>query len=424
MNHQNINLPEVFTPEERDENKEQKRKLTELVASGEAVLFVGAGSSKRLGYPDWLELIQELNNLANKYEKSIPFHLLTYNYIINLFRYMTKFLKSCLDFKNKKNSKHDILSELSEGFKHNNGKRQGNLLADAQEMKTHILKHKGGETKYNALFQELFDIENKDLPYDKFHEILVSLPLRGIITTNYDKALETALESLQPSPKINRSLIIKEDSPWDVEKFIEALNNLQLPRRIAHLHGRYDYPESIILSTDDYKRTYGSVSETTPEFENSRKGSHWKKFFTNQNKENMGQKLIQKLLWSVFATRRVVFIGFSMKDPYLNAILDSVSQDLWRQNKTVHFVVTGITVKSSDDSKEKARIWKEKYGIDTVFYEIINNSHQGLDHQGLDHQGLDHLIDEIAETCGIKIKSQIEDFNWLRTRKQTNGMGK
>ena len=39
-----MNYPEIFTPEERDENEERKRELIELVASGEAVLIVGAGS--------------------------------------------------------------------------------------------------------------------------------------------------------------------------------------------------------------------------------------------------------------------------------------------------------------------------------------------------------------------------------------------
>ena len=47
-----MNNSEIFTPEEHDENEERKRKLIELVASGEAVLIVGAGSSApcRLSY--------------------------------------------------------------------------------------------------------------------------------------------------------------------------------------------------------------------------------------------------------------------------------------------------------------------------------------------------------------------------------------
>ena len=52
MNNQNINLPEVFTPEERNENADRKRELVEFVVSGEAVLMVGAGSSVRVWIRD------------------------------------------------------------------------------------------------------------------------------------------------------------------------------------------------------------------------------------------------------------------------------------------------------------------------------------------------------------------------------------
>ena len=61
-----MNNPEIFTPEERDENEERKRELIELVASGEAILIVGAGSSARVRYVTWEGLLDELENLANR----------------------------------------------------------------------------------------------------------------------------------------------------------------------------------------------------------------------------------------------------------------------------------------------------------------------------------------------------------------------
>ena len=59
-----MNDQEIFTLEERDENTRRKRDLIELVDSGEAILFVGAGSSVRVGYPDWWGLIKKLEDLA------------------------------------------------------------------------------------------------------------------------------------------------------------------------------------------------------------------------------------------------------------------------------------------------------------------------------------------------------------------------
>ena len=48
-----MNNPEIFTSKEWDKNEERKHELIELVASGEAVLMVGAGSSARVGYVTW-----------------------------------------------------------------------------------------------------------------------------------------------------------------------------------------------------------------------------------------------------------------------------------------------------------------------------------------------------------------------------------
>lgn len=62
-----MNDQEIFTTEEQKENDERKRELIELVASGEAILIVGAGSSRRVRYPDWPGLLQELENRASKY---------------------------------------------------------------------------------------------------------------------------------------------------------------------------------------------------------------------------------------------------------------------------------------------------------------------------------------------------------------------
>ena len=57
-------LAPVFTPEEREQNEARKNELIELVASGEALLVVGAGISARVGYCTWSNLLKELEELA------------------------------------------------------------------------------------------------------------------------------------------------------------------------------------------------------------------------------------------------------------------------------------------------------------------------------------------------------------------------
>ena len=59
-----MNDQEIFNSEELQKNNEQKHELIKLVASREAVLIVGAGSSVRAGYVNWCGLLKELEDLA------------------------------------------------------------------------------------------------------------------------------------------------------------------------------------------------------------------------------------------------------------------------------------------------------------------------------------------------------------------------
>ena len=354
-----MNNPEIFTPEERDENEERKRELIELVASGEAALIVGAGSSARVGYMTWNGLLEELEDLANRCGAGLD------------------------------------------------QTRKGDKLAYAEDIKSHIENKTGDLSRYYALLENLFS--PKDPPFEDFHKTLISLPFRGILTTNYDIVLESALESVEHLPARDNSLVVGEDFGEQVDEFIRGMSDANIPRRIAHLHGIYDNPESIILSSEDYKNTYGFiVSKETPESKEYQKFSLLKPRSGDQVQRDYEPPLYQKLLWTVLASRRIVFVGFSLKDPYFNEMLDSVTSDLWRSGKSIHFSIMGISSEGAKNSIRNAKTLKEKYGIDTVFYEVIKGSHQGLD----------HIIDEVAELCGIKIKPTIDEADWLERTNQ------
>ena len=255
-----MNNPEIFTPEERDENEERKRELIELVASGEAILLVGAGSSARVGYVTWEGLLQELENLANRCGAGLD------------------------------------------------QTRKGDALAYAEDIKSHIREKEGNLGKYYDLLYELFQPNAQD--HDEFHRVLVDLPFRGILTTNYDTVLEAALlgkkneaerEGKQIHPIDESPLVIGPDAPRLIHEFLLSRNNdPRIPQRIAHLHGLYRYRESIILSADDYIKNYGMRVKKTGEGPGNEE--RW--------------TLHRKLLWAILATRRVVFVGFSMDDPY------------------------------------------------------------------------------------------------------------
>jgi hypothetical protein len=157
-----------------------------------------------------------------------------------------------------------------------------------------------------------------------------------------------------------------------------AMNNdKRMIRRIAHLHGTFNPADSIILSIEDYERAYG-LNLTDEE-----------------GQEKNQSKLRFRLLWAVLATRRVVFVGFSMEDPYFKKMLEIVSTDLWGWDKSIHFAVIGISTEDPNkDSKDKAKRFKNNYGVDTVFYEVFKEAHQRDS-----HQRLEDLFVEIAGQC-------------------------
>ena len=338
-----MNSQEIFTSEERDENTERERELIELVASGEAILIVGAGSSIRVGYPDWPGLLKELEDLSNR---------------------------------------------LVDGFQPHEEKRANDPLIYAEVLKSCISGARGGLERYYALLEDLFS--PKDPPYEDLHKRLVLLPFRGILTTNYDTVLEAALSEIEPSSAYDNSLIIDHDSAGRVREFLMAMNNdKRMTQRIAHLHGKFYPASSIILSIEDYERAYGL------------------RLTANQGQRDSEWTLHRKLLWAVLATRRAIFIGFSMDDPYLNKMLDTVSTDLWGWDQSIHFAIMSISPEDAEDLKDKAERLKSEYGVDTVFYEDFDNSHRGLD----------RIVAEISERCDVENQSPIDE-DWLEQRNQ------
>lgn len=321
MNNQHINLPEIFTPEERNENAERKRELIDLVASREAVLIVGAGSSARVGYVTWDGLLDELENLA---------------------------------------------IHCGDGFDTDNLKRKEKPLEYVEDIKSHIRQEMNDLGIYYNLLYELF--EPKSSNYDEFHRLLVNLPFRGILTTNYDTVLESSLLGKKREAEMNQEsipsvddkpVVIGQDARLLIHEFLLArYNDPHIPQRILHLHGFYRNPQGIILSSMDYFKAY-DTAVANDNLEN--------------NKENTTKEvwtLHRKLLWSILATRRVVFVGFSMDDPYFDEMLETVSTDLWVRDKSIHFAIMGISPGNVKDSKDKAHKLKLKYSVETVFYEV------------------------------------------------------
>ena len=355
----------LFAPEELAQNERRKRAMMDLFISQEPVLIIGSGCSVRLNYPTWPGLLSKLADLA----RSVA-------------------------------ADHDTM------FLPVEPDPPQDLLRYAGEIKGFINGCDGRLDRYYGFLSGEFG--ERDI--DDFHRLLVKLPSRGILTTNYDPSLDLALMLTDRSMiTADRFLVIEDDSTRRVSEFLASLNrDSGVPRRIAHLHGRYDRPKSIILTDGDYRDKYHSRF-------NAAQRESIREVFLNRavgpqaiSVEGLIDQLEsgvppwslhRKVLWSILATRRVVFIGFGLNDPYLGQMLALVTDDLWRWKEDHHFAIMALPDSGTAATKSDAERFQSKYSVGIVFYE---------NREAQRHQGLNTLIEEIAIACGVPAEPTLD----------------
>ena len=209
--------------------------LIGAVARGRCVAFAGAGVSIPSGLPGWKELV---SSLVEEIRRIDP----------------TK------------------AREFSEQLK------SGQLTQAAQYAKVEL-----GERAYFDVLLRLYRTPAKP---NVNHELLSQIPFRGLITTNFDKLIETACT-------LNSGVMPILFTPLSTS----ALASVLFSDRpfIFKFHGDIDHSESIILTRQDYDRVIFS-------------SPHVKTF-----------------LHSVFSQNTVLFIGYSLSDPDFDLLLTELS---------------------------------------------------------------------------------------------------
>ena len=319
----------IFTSDELNRNLKLKNELFDLVSSKDAILFVGSGLSISVGYPSWDALLVRLEKLAQRVDKQ---------------------------------------------FSPNKTLRESKPLVYASFLREIFEKNNEIDTYYNEL-TNIFSRSKQDPCFKDHHKKLVQLPFSLIMTTNYDPVLSEALlksideENKEPL-RTNLCFSMSEDTIPQLSNFLLSLHKgLKSQKQIAHIHGYYDRPKEIILTKQDYERCYFNR--------------------TSENKSEQGTTIHFLVLWALIATRRIVFFGFGMKDPYLLQLLKDVRKRLWRWDKPTHINIASICDKSASEVKSQAGFLKEKYGVDTYFYE----------NEDATHKQLEVLIGELYQSC-------------------------
>jgi hypothetical protein len=217
--------------------------------------------------------------------------------------------------------------------------RERDPLWRAQEYRARL-----PDQDFDAIVRKTF-VAPKKLNVDGFCRALMKLPFLHVLTTNYDDLLETLHRRLRQSQPFEAFGWEESDK---LTRFITSLGDAKTRRHYVHLHGRLLTPNKggirtnstteIVLTETDYVRRY------------------------------VTSEAARKKLFAIFATQRVVFIGFSVEDPELNQILREVNAFL-TSSTPCHFAL--LPLRQGDDAPELLRRrFRLRYGIEPIFFPV------------------------------------------------------
>ncbi|MEM9954702.1 MAG: SIR2 family protein [Chloroflexota bacterium] len=140
------------------------------------------------------------------------------------------------------------------------------------------------------------NVRDEEISVQNTHYLITQLPFRQILTTNYDVLLESAYQDELRIPVYTQE--------HNVE-LAQILSNDE--RCIIKCHGTIDDVKTIVLT----KRDYQKISK------------------------NSGYNLF---LSALFATKTVLFIGYSLSDPDLNLIMENIF-NAFNGGNTAHYAL-------------------------------------------------------------------------------------
>jgi SIR2-like domain len=269
--------------------------MLDAIRSDSTVAFAGAGVSMPLGYPSWKAL---LDRLADETERLCG-DTITDRYQASLKLEQVRAMKDAL-----------VRAEI---FKLNLGDRYGDLLRD-------IFGPKHGVAEDIAAISRI--------------------PFQHILTTNYDVSIEIAHDAL----KIDYESFSLSDGP--AETFVGSIGDYKTSRCIVHVHGRYDRPESIVLTNSEY----GHIYDSSP---------------------------VCRILWnSLPISRRCIFFGFSFSDEEITEKLERIFILANRGISALrHFALLPLKDRGEEETLRSSS--RQQFGIEPVFFDPVDTNFSG-----------------------------------------------
>jgi len=213
-------------------------------------------------------------------------------------------------------------------------------------------------TRYRDLMEEVFDKNFSIEQVPSGYRALIELSPKAIITTNYDRIPDVAgrghyrIGTNKNAPEIMRAFANGKDI-------------------VFKMHGDITDQSSIILKTSDYQSIFNSNDST------------------------------KSLLKSLLSTKILIFVGFSLSDPHISIILESI-KSINNDIPLSHYVLLNET------SSFKISSFETKYGVKVIPYTPSSASHPEVE------EFLHSLNHKISTPSGVGAESSPPEFNNLQ----------
>jgi len=220
---------------------------------------------------------------------------------------------------------------------------KNDLLLVAEEIQAHFTR---------AQFQQAMDsvFRQPTSGPTPAHVCLTEIPFAAALTSNYDTLLESAYtKKLGNQPPVFTSAQAK-DLGWAMrgERF-----------HIVKVHGTIDQTDSIVLGRRDYRR----VMHSNPAY--------------------------RRYMDMTFGSKTVLFLGFSLEDPDIQAILDHLRTD-FQDYSGPHYAL--LAAGRSSNIKQEAL--KRDFGVHPIAYRPSASSHPEV------QNFIALLRDKVAQAAG------------------------
>lgn len=193
------------------------------------------------------------------------------------------------------------------------------------------IRRRLGSREFDDAFDEIF--RNSSLRPTHRHELITEIPFSAIVTTNYDKLLETAYAIHGLIPPV-----------YSYDNASDAISALSTGRFfILKAHGDIDRKDTIILSERDYR----DMTYRQPGY--------------------------RAVLNTIFISKTVLFVGTSLSDTDVTLVLETVNE-AFTGKSTRHFAL----VPNGNMWSAEAQHWRDFFGIQFLSYKPSKN-HQELD---------------------------------------------